>query len=111
MKFRLQKLDRRMTGHQWFKYRIEFPINAVRDIKIDNMTVYAVRLVIVSEIMQGLTNAIGFGPYVDYTPYAKDPKWAFRTADSNHVDTIYLTEEAVAAYEQILTFLTLKYSA
>ena len=100
-----------MTGHQWFKYRIEFPINAVRDIKIDDLTAYGVRILIFSEIMQGLTNAIGFGPYVDYTLYAKDPKWAFRIADHNHVDTIYLTEDAVPAYEQILTFLTLKYSA
>ena len=111
MKFKLQKLDRRMTGHRYFKYRVEFPISAVRDIQVPDMTVYGVKILIFSEIMQGLTQAIGFGSYVDYTHFAKDPKWAFRIADHNHVDTIYLTEEAVAAYEQILTFLTLKYSA
>lgn len=110
MNLKLQKLDRRMTGHQWYKYRVEFPLSAVRDIKIKDMTAYGIRTQIFSEIMQHLCSNLGFGPYVDYTYYAKDPKWAFRIADHNHVDTVYLTEEAKTEYDKILTFLKLKYS-
>ena len=110
MLLKVQKLDRRMTGHRYFKYRVEFPVCAVRGVQINDMTVYGVKILLFTEIMQHLCSSLGFGPYVDYTQYAKDAKWAFRIADHNHIDTIYLTEEALEEYNKFMTFARIKYS-
>ena len=110
MQLKIQKLDRRMTGHRWYKYRVEFPISAFRDSIPSDISVYQLRTQTFTELMYHLTRNIGFGPYVDYSGFSHDPKWAFRIADHNHLDTVYLTEEAKLEYERFMTFIKIKYS-
>jgi len=102
----IQKLDRRMSGHTKFKYRLEFPWGVFRD----TLNPWLSRAKAYHDFCRHMTGIFGFGPHVDDAEgyancYNEDPKWGFRLNDHAHMYTIYMAdEEAKSEVEKLLMF-------
>lgn len=112
-RLKIQKLDRRMSGHQNFKYRLELPVYAFNDATGPG-SAWLRRTVAFNDFCRHLTSVYGFGPCVDdahvyANHYNEVPQWAYRLVDHRHVGTIYVANEAGREeLEKILAFIILK---
>lgn len=110
-KLKIQKMDRRMSGHAYFKYRMEFPWAAFN--QSGNSESYYERIKTFYDFCKHLTDVYGYGPCVDdansYYRAFGAPKWAFRLSDSNHICAVYVAdEEGRQELEKIISFNILK---
>lgn len=113
LNLKIQKLDRRMTGHQYFKYRLEFPYHAFSAIGGFQAEAFRMRAQTFYDFFKHLTEVYGVGPEVDDTAifslaYKTDPQWGFRLVTNNHTYAVYVTEEARIEVEKLLVFKQLQ---
>ena len=109
---KIQKMDRRMSGHAYFKYRLELPWAAFSRSGTDEP--YHKRTTTFCEFCQHLTNVYGYGPSVDdassYFRAFGAPQWAFRLNDSTHTYAIYVADDdGRQELEKIISFNILKH--
>jgi hypothetical protein len=112
-KLKIQKMDRRMSGHAYFKYRLEFPWSAFNQGTFGDEP-YHERTKTFYEFCRHLTDAYGHGPSVDDASYYVRsfgfPTWAFRLVSSTHTYAIYVADdESRQELEKILSFNILKH--
>jgi len=111
---KIQKMDRRMSGHSHFKYRLEFPWAAF-NASTKHLVPYFDRTKTFYEFCQHLTEVYGYGPSVDdvgmyATIFDVTPKWGFRLGDSTHLYTVYVADdEGRQELEKVLSFNILKH--
>lgn len=109
-KLKIQKVDRRMSGHQNFKYRLELPYCAFQGIGHNPSTAYSDRAKTFLTMCRHFTELYGYGPSVDdayvYANYfGLPPRWGFRLLSHSHTYAIYLSdEESKSELEKILVF-------
>ena len=109
---KIQKMDRRMSGHQHFKYRMEFPWIAFNKF---NGEPYHERAAVFYEFCRRLTDVYGYGPSVDdantyIRAFDEFPKWAFRLITNSHTYAIYVAdEEGRQELEKVISFNILKH--
>ena len=112
VKLKVQKLDGRMSGYGYFKYRLELPYHAFRDVGVSNA--HHERAAKFFEYSKILTDIYGYGPHVDDADmyaavYSVDPAWAFRLYDYQHTYTLYFKDENVKDHiEKLLVFIQLQ---
>lgn len=109
---KIQKLDRRMTGHQFYQYRIEFPYHVFTHIN-GHENAFRLRGKTFYDFFKHLTEVFGVGPEVEDTAvfsvaYETDPHWAFRMIDNHHTYALYMDEEARIEVEKLLVFMQLQ---
>ena len=112
-KLKIQKMDRRMSGHAQFKYRLEFPWSAFNQGRFGDEP-YHERTKAFYEFCQHLTDTYGYGPSVDdansYVRAFDWPRWAFRLVSSTHTYAIYVAdEEGRQELEKVISFNILKH--
>jgi hypothetical protein len=113
MTLKVRKLDKRMSGHQYFEYRVTFDgYTTLRHIAANqaNRDFLA--------CTRYMTEKCGYGPELRLVRFIQQeggevPIWATRHAyqalNTSAPDTIYLRDdEAKEKFEAFLTFLTLK---
>ena len=111
-KLKIQKTDRRMTGHAHFKFRLEFPWSAFN--QFGTSEPYHLRSKIFYEFCRHLTNVYGYGPIVDdinsyIRSFDEFPKWAFRPVTNTHTYAVYVADDAGREeLEKIISFNILK---
>ena len=109
---KIQKLDRRMTGHRHFKYRVEFPWAAFN--QTNSIDPYRDRIKTFYEFCKHLTETFGYGPSVEdigqyCMAFGETPRWAFRPSTSTHIYAIYVAdEESRQEIEKVISFNILK---
>jgi hypothetical protein len=114
MTLKVKKLDKRMSGHNYFKYRVTF--DGYRSLLRSDSIKRANRDFL--NCTRYMTEKCGYGPELRLVHIVKEesgevPVWATRHAyqalNSAAPDTIYLRDdEARDIFETFLTFLTLK---
>ena len=109
---KIQKTDRRMSGHAYFKHRLEFPWAAFN--RGNTSEPYYERTRTFYEFCRHLNDVFGFGPSVDdassYFRSFGAPRWAFRLNTSTHVCAVYVAdEEGRQELEKIISFNILKH--
>lgn len=110
---KIQKMDRRMSGHQHFKFRMEFPWVAFNKGRFGNEP-YHERSAVFYEFCRRFTDVYGYGPSVDdansyIRAFGEFPKWAFRLLSNNHTYAIYVADEdGRQELEKIISFNILK---
>lgn len=114
MTLRVRKLDKRMSGHQYFKYRVTF--DGYRSLLRNEAMKQANRDFL--NCTRYMTEKCGYGPELRLVSFIKQeggevPVWATRHAyqalNSSAPDTIYLRDdEARDIFEAFITFMTLK---
>lgn len=112
-RLKIQKTDRRMTGHTQFKYRLEFPWAAFSAGFASTSEPYHERTKLFYDFCRHLTEVFGYGPSVDdatsYTRSFEWPKWGFRLVDHTHTYAIYMADETIRSeVEKLLAFKILK---
>lgn len=109
-KLKIQKLDRRMSGHQHFMYRLELPYHAFSKLGIAPNDAYINRTKTFFEYSTVLTDIYGYGPSVDdanayAAVYGQSPAWGFRPLDNYHTYTLYFKDDEVKHHiEKLLMF-------
>lgn len=110
----VQKVDRRMDGNQFFKYRVPFSSWNFRresDGFMDSANRCAVALLNCCEYM---TKNYGYGPELSLVRHMSEvPMWAIRSAQSglntNKPTAIYLRDDdALEKFNAVLTFYHLQ---
>jgi len=120
---RIQKTDRRMSGHLDFKFKVSFNL---MDFVLGDRTTEGFRLAAKDRdrsfllCTQYMTERHGYGPELKLVHYMKEqgdgvPIWATRHAyhvlHTSAPDTIYLRDEdAVSRLREVFIFLQLKYN-
>ena len=120
----IQKTDRRMNGHQEFKYRIVFGVTSFvgSDRSIEGIKeAWANSMKAFLMCTKYMTDKYGYGPELKLVKYMVEngdgvPLWATRHAytvlHTSQPDTIYLRDdEARSKIEEIFIFLQLKYNS
>jgi hypothetical protein len=116
---KFQKLDRRMSGHNYFKWRVEFNnrySNYTNEQNYSGFEVGKLRRKTWIEALEYLTQVYGFGPDLDKAYYYNElkgvaPRFATRIcrAGDNFFDTLYLRgDEEREEFEKFLIMLELK---
>lgn len=111
-RLKIQKMDRRMSGHAYFKYRIEFPWAAFNFLGASES--YYERIKTFYDFCKHLTDIYGYGPSVDdassYFRAFGAPKWAFRLNEPTHICAVYVADEdGRQELEKIIAFNILKH--
>lgn len=105
-----------MSGHEYFKYRLELPYYAFTADNGGHDTAYRNRAAKFFEYIKVLTELYGYGPAVDdagmYHAACKEkPKWGFRPLDNHRTYTLYFKDDDVKdQIEKLLVFMQLQQS-
>ena len=118
---KFQRLDRRMSGYRYFKYRVEFPYHSANYTNEEFTSTFEagkVRIRVWIEALEYLNKLYGYGPEVDKVYYYQEfrekiPAYAVRYPvrgmNSSHIETIYFRgDEERNEFEKFLLMLELK---
>ena len=112
---KIQKTDKRMSGHAYFKYRVEMLPGLItsRD-DIGWPSKIKMTLNFWNLVCKHMTEVYGYGPDTDkaylWTEEYGAPAWGYRMSAMSRVDCLYFRdEEVLKEYQKAVTFFTLKF--